>query len=253
MPAKTQIQLKELLDQSFHKYHRLSFIEDDPISIPHRFSKKQDIEISAFWTAMLAWGQRKTIINKATELFELMDNAPYDFIMNHKTADLEPFKKFKHRTFKSEDTTYFIETLQRLYRNYDSLEELFLDSSLEKGMNRFYQTFFLDQPERFRTRKHVAAPLKNSTSKRIVMFLRWMVRQNSEVDFGIWTKIKPSQLFIPFDVHVERVARDLGLLKRKSRDWQTVIELTNNIKKLDGEDPAKYDFSLFGMGVEGVI
>jgi len=244
--------LKVFLDAQFKKYNNRDFIKDDPIQIPHRFSKKQDIEITAFWTAILAWGQRKTIINKATELFERMDYSPHDFICNHSDKDLKKFLNFKHRTFQADDTLYFIHFLKHHYSNNQSLEAAFIDSDnpgVESGLNHFRNYFFSLENHLRRTEKHISAPFKKSTCKRLCMFLRWMVRRDKYgVDFGIWNTIEPSELYMPLDVHVDRVARKCKLLKRKQRDWQSVVELTNNLKKLDPKDPVKYDFALFGYG-----
>jgi uncharacterized protein (TIGR02757 family) len=249
--------LKSFLDEKAEYYNQPSFIKDDPISIPHLFSKKQDIEIMGLWAAMLAWGQRVTIINKCRELVTLMDHAPHDFMINHKESDLKAFLKFKHRTFNSTDALYFIEFFKNYYSGNTSLENAFtknVDSksvNIEQGLINFHELFFSleDYPER--TRKHISSPAKNSACKRLTMFLRWMVRKdNNGVDFGIWKKIKPSQLVCPCDVHVDRAARKLGLITRKQTDWHTAVELTENLKILDPSDPVKYDFALFGLGVE---
>jgi len=248
--------LGNLLEEKYKAYNRPEFIENDPISIPHQFSKKQDIEIIGFWTAMLAWGQRKTIINKSQLLIELMDHAPHDFICNHEESDLKKFLDFKHRTFNATDTLYFIEFFKNYYSNNRSLETAFSrhlkksDETVENALIGFEASFF-DLPNApRRTRKHIATPARKSTCKRLIMFLRWMVRQDkSGVDFGIWKKISPSQLLCPLDVHVDRVARRLGLITRKQRDWKTVLELGERLREFDPNDPAKYDFSLFGIGI----
>ncbi|MES2518035.1 MAG: TIGR02757 family protein [Bacteroidota bacterium] len=248
----------DLLEEKYLQYNQPNFIPNDPVCIPHLFSQKQDIEIMGFWSAVLAWGQRKTIINKCKELIQLMDNSPYDFILNHEESDLKRFLNFKHRTFNATDTLYFIAWFKDFYRNHDSLEEAFLienpviEVNIKQNLINFHERFFSleDFPER--TRKHIATPVRNSSCKRINMFLRWMVRQDDKgVDFGIWTNIKPSQLICPCDVHVDRVARHLGLIKRPKPDWTTAVELTENLKQLDPNDPVKYDFALFGLGVEG--
>lgn len=248
-------ELRDFLNQQVLRFNVPDFIEHDPISIPHRFSKKQDVEITAFWTAILSWGQRKTIINKATELFSLMGNEPHRFITEHSSSDLKGFEQFKHRTFQADDTLYFIEFLKYHYSKNDSLESAFIDKEkegVEAGLNHFRSYFFSLSSHLRRTEKHVSAPFKKSTCKRLNMFLRWMVRKdNAGVDFGLWTEIKPSHLLMPLDVHVERVGRKLGLLKRKQRDWQAVVELTENLKKFDPIDPVKYDFALFGYGLTG--
>jgi uncharacterized protein (TIGR02757 family) len=246
--------LKQFLDQKSELYNRPGFIENDPISVPHLFKKKQDIEIAGFFAATLAWGQRKTIIRKCKELLAMMDNDPHEFILHHTDNDLKRFVDFKHRTFNSTDLLYFIESLRHYYIEYDSLESAFFshpeDETIEKGLIRFHKKFFeLDHPHR--TRKHLPTPERKSTCKRLVMYLRWMVRQDSKgVDFGIWKKISPSQLVCPCDLHVDRVARKLKLIKRKQTDWQTALELTSNLRKFDPTDPVKYDFALFGLGIE---
>ncbi len=248
--------VKNLLDEYVEQYNQIEFIADDPISIPHRFQKPQDIEISGFWVAMLAWGQRVTIINKANELMELMDNAPHDFIVNHQEKDRKAFLQFKHRTFQATDTLYFLEFLQNHYKNHDSLESAFTkhmlptDATTENALIGFHDYFFSLPDFPNRTRKHVATPARKSSCKRLNMFLRWMVRKDKrKVDFGLWTTIKPAQLMIPLDVHVARVASSLGILKRQQRDWRAVAELTNVLREFDAKDPVKYDFALFGHGV----
>jgi uncharacterized protein (TIGR02757 family) len=259
LSVKFNDNLKPLLDEYVERFNRTDFITDDPISIPHRFSKPQDIEITAFWTAILAWGQRKTIINSANRLFEYMDNAPYDFIKNHQEIDRKRFEAFKHRTFQPIDALYFLEFLQQFYQKHDSLETAFarhlnleddFKGNIATALIGFNKDFF-DLPDvPHRTRKHVSTPLSKSTCKRLCMFLRWMVRRDEcGVDFGIWQTIKPAQLLMPLDVHVERHARRLGLLERPQTDWQTVLELTENMRQFDANDPVKYDFALFGMGI----
>ena len=250
----------DLLNEKYELFNQPNFIANDPISIPHQFSKKQDIEITGFIAATLAWGQRKTIINKCNELFNLMDNAPFDFIKNHQDSDLKRFLAFKHRTFNATDTLYFIEFFKDFYAKNDSLENAFIVSlspdnqDIRVGLENFQRVFFSLEDYPTRTHKHVATPARNSSCKRLNMFLRWMVRKdNKGVDFGIWDKIKTSQLVCPCDVHVERVARKLGLITRPKPDWQTAVELTQNLKQLDPNDPVKYDFALFGLGVEGYL
>jgi uncharacterized protein (TIGR02757 family) len=254
--AKQDIRfLKDFLDEKVFTFNRPSFIENDPVSIPHRYSKKEDIEISGLFAAVLAWGQRKTIIRKCEELMERMDHAPHDFILNHSERELKKFLDFKHRTFNSTDTLYFIESLRSLYKQDDSLEHAFFtsvtDRNVEKGLIQFHDLFFQLPDHPHRTKKHLPTPARKSTCKRINMYLRWMVRKdNNGVDFGLWTKISPAQLICPCDVHVDRVARKLKLIKRKQTDWQTALELTENLRRLDPNDPVKYDFALFGLGIE---
>jgi uncharacterized protein (TIGR02757 family) len=249
--------LKFFLDQKADQYNTLSFVERDPIAIPHRFSKLQDIEIMGFWTAILAWGQRPVIIKKALELATLMDNAPHDFVLNHQPNDLKPFLKFKHRTFNDVDTLYFMEFFQAFYKENYSLENAFArhlqpsDLDIEKALIGFHQDFFALPFAPQRTRKHIATPLRKAACKRLCMFLRWMVRHDEQgVDLGLWKQISPAQLVCPCDVHVDRVARKLGLLQRKQTDWLAAQELTQALRQLDPLDPVRYDFALFGLGVE---
>lgn len=255
MRDKALSDVKLFLDEMVKKYNRVDFIEHDPIQIPHLFSRKQDIEIAGFFAATLAWGQRKTIINKCKELMTLMDNDPYSFILHHQESDLKPFLLFKHRTFNATDTLYYIEWLSWYYKNNQSLENAFhitaADETVERGLINFHNLFFSLEDFPQRTKKHLPTPERNSTCKRINMYLRWMVRKDKQgVDFGIWKSISPSQLICPCDVHVDRVARKLKLIKRKPTDWQTALELTSALRKLDPADPVKYDFALFGLGVE---
>lgn len=249
--------LKEFLDSKVEAYNQPGFIALDPISIPHMFSKKQDIEISGFIASILAWGQRKTIINKCIELLAMMDNAPHDFMLNHSENDLKPFLNFKHRTFNDIDTLYFIAFFTWYYRNHESLETAFLqgysqDVNVMDRLLANFHDFFFQLPEApQRTRKHIATPKRKAACKRINMFLRWMVRQDDKgVDFGIWKTILPSQLICPCDLHVDRVGRKLGLITRKQTDWITATELTQKLREFDPADPVKYDFALFGLGVE---
>lgn len=248
--------IKHLLDDLVVQYNRPEFIADDPISIPHRFSRRQDIEIMGFWVAMLAWGQRKTIINKANELIDLMDGAPYEFIIGHEETDRARFADFKHRTFQYTDTLYFLEFFQQYYRQQESLEDAFArfispgSETVAPALSGFHELFFDSPVAAQRTRKHVSTPVRKSSCKRLNMFLRWMVRQDDRgVDFGLWQRIRPDQLLIPLDVHVDRVARRFGLVQRKQTDWLTVLELTERLRTFDPADPVKYDFALFGWGV----
>lgn len=307
--------LRDFLDRQVARYNQPGFIENDPVCIPHLFGRRQDIEIMGFWAAVLAWGQRKTIIAKCRELAGLMDGAPYDFITQHRPSDLKRFLHFKHRTFNATDTLYFIEFFRQHYARSRSLEQAFLEplfagSTVETGfvagsssfaspivsapiasgsaaavpaggrkvvvtaklkaaasttaaseeepveryLNNFRRNFFSLPEFPSRTMKHIPAPERNSACKRMNMFLRWMVRKDENgVDFGIWEKIRPAQLVCPCDVHVERVARKLGLITRPQAGWATAVELTRNLRELDAADPVKYDFALFGMGVSGEI
>lgn len=280
------LELKDFLDLKYSQYNRPDFIENDPICIPHQYSKKQDIEIAAFFAAILAWGQRKTIINKCNDLFNRMDNAPYDFMLHHGDQDLKRLLGFKHRTFNDTDLLYFVSFFYQHYQQSDSLETAFLSPAdhfrteyltaasapgsrqnssptcllpeievtiprIERALNYFRSYFFSLPDFPGRTIKHVSSPMQKSTCKRLNMFLRWMVRKdNMGVDFGVWNNLKPADLICPCDVHVDRVARRLGLIERKQTDWRTAVELTNELLKFDPSDPVKYDFALFGLGVE---
>lgn len=280
-------QLKDFLDFKVTQYNRPNFIANDPICIPHQYTLKQDIEIAAFFAAILAWGQRKTIINKCNELFSRMDNQPYAFMRHHGDDDLKGLLGFKHRTFNDTDLLYFVSFFKQHYQQTATLESAFLpqkqiitsaklpamgthkktikdssspstlahfegiDFTAEKALNHFRSYFFSLPDFPHRTIKHISSPLQKSTCKRLNMFLRWMVRKdNCGVDFGLWDTIKPSVLICPCDVHVDRVARKLGLINRKQTDWLTAVELTQKLLQFDASDPVKYDFALFGLGVE---
>lgn len=244
--------LKKFLDQKVEHYNRPSFIKDDPICIPHLFTKKQDIEIASFFAAIFSWGNRTTIINKSKELMHRMDNSPYEFIKNHTSKDLKKLKGFKQRTFNDDDLYYFVESLHHHYSKYNSLEEAFFPNkelTTEQALTHFKKYFFSLEHLR-RTEKHISSPLQRSTCKRLNMFLRWMVRKDDKgVDFGIWKTVLPSKLICPIDLHVARVAKRLGLLKRKQIDWLAAVELTDALRQLDDKDPVKYDFALFNLGI----
>lgn len=248
--------LAEFLKAKVAQYNQPSFIAADPVSIPHLFSKQQDIEIAGFFAAIFAWGNRATIINKSKELLALMDNAPLDFCLNAGENKLKRLLAFKHRTFTATDLLYFVEFFKFHYTQYNSLETAFTlqlqpgDETVENALNGFYQYFFSLPDVPARTRKHIASPAKNSSCKRLNMFLRWMVRNdNNGVDMGIWKKISPAQLVCPLDLHVVRVARHFNLISRKQADWSAALELTTYLRTLDARDPVKYDFALFALGV----
>jgi TIGR02757 family protein len=249
----TKAELKEFLDAKVLEYNHPRFLEDDPLQIPHRFTKKEDIEISAFLSSTIAWGNRKSIINNASKLMDLMDHAPHDFVMGHQPEDLDKLSHFVHRTFNGIDLGYFVTSLQNIYANHSGLEGIFTvhqqQDSMQPAISKFKEIFF-ELPHETRTAKHVSDPLKGSAAKRINMFLRWMVRDNSTgVDFGLWKDISPSKLSCPLDVHTGNVGRKLKLLKRKQSDAKALAELDKNLRKLDPNDPVKYDFALFGLGV----
>lgn len=251
-------ELKLFLDEKVNQFNQSSFIEQDPISIPHQFSKKEDIEIMGFFIALLSWGQRKTIIAKGHELISKFQEMPFEFIMNGSPKDWKASSSFVHRTFNGADLLTLLAFLRQQYLQWGSLENAFFrdledeqQSKVEAGLNRFYEAFIQFPGHLPRTRKHLASPAKKSACKRLNMYFRWMVRKDDrKVDFGIWDKISPAELICPCDLHVDRVARQLGLISRKNTDWHTALELTENLKKLDATDPVKYDFALFGLGVE---
>jgi len=254
-PKKTKngtLDLKQFLDLKLKQFNNPDFIGSDPVSIPHLFHKKQDIEIAGFFASIFAWGKRSTIINKTKSLMELMDNAPFQFCTQHELKELKRFMDFRHRTFNPTDLLYFIAFLKYHYASHTSLETAFTmhGHTIEEMLIGFHNYFFSIEDAPVRTRKHIATPQRNSSCKRLNMYLRWMVRKDkSGVDFGIWEKISPAELICPLDVHVARVARRLGLLKRKQTDWQAALELTAQLRMLDKKDPVKYDFALFGLGI----
>lgn len=250
-------QLKYFLDKKVDEYNRPSFIERDPIAIPHIFSQKQDIEIAGFFAALFAWGNRTIIINKSRDLLQRMGNQPYQFILNHSEKDRKVFFGFKHRTFQDGDILFLMEFLQQHYKRFASLEDAFLlppenqqpVDVQENRLRHFYQYAF-SFPHLARTEKHIATPAKNSACKRLNMYLRWMVRKDSQsVDFGLWSRIQASDLMVPLDVHVTRVAKKLQLLDNEKANWGQTLNLTNALRNLDPKDPVKYDFALFGLGV----
>ena len=253
-------EIHQLLDQKVKQYNHIEFIEKDPICIPHLFTKQQDIEIAGFFAAIFAWGNRTTIINKSKELLERMDNAPFAFCTQHQDKDLKKLLGFAHRTFNDTDLLYCIEFFKQHYSKNESLENAFFKNerigsinntiAVEKSLIHFQDYFFSLEDAPARTKKHISSPVSGSTCKRLNMFLRWMVRKDKQgVDFGIWKKIRPADLIMPIDVHVARVSRGLGIVKRMQTDWQTAIELTNYCRTLDPKDPVKYDFALFSLGV----
>ncbi|MGG7035103.1 MAG: TIGR02757 family protein [Flavobacterium sp.] len=245
-------ELKDFLDSKVIKYNTVDFIEPDPISVPHRYSLKEDIEISGFLASSIAWGNRKMITKNAHKMMDLLGNSPYDFVMSHEEYQLERLEGFVHRTFNSEDFKYFIKALQHIYTNRGGLETIFIENqseaSLQQAIYSLHSAFFeITHPER--TKKHVANPQKGSVAKRINMYLRWMIRKDTAgVDLGIWD-ISPSKLSCPLDVHSGNIARKLGLITRSQNDIKALAELDTQLRLLDPNDPVKYDFALFGLGI----
>ncbi len=253
---KNRKAIVDFLNRKQEEYNRPSFITADPISVPHRYSLQADIEIAGLFAAVFAWGNRTTIINKSLELLQHMGGHPYEFIVNHSESDRKRFLDFAHRTFNTTDLLYFLDFLQAHYRVHPSLETAFLkglrrgDENVEGALNGFHDYFFGLEEAPARTRKHIAAPHRGSTCKRLNMYLRWMVRKDRRgVDFGCWKKIRPSQLVIPLDLHVVRVSQRLGILEREAVDWKAALAVTEWLKELDPNDPVKYDFALFALGV----
>ncbi len=245
-------ELKEFLDEKVVQYNTQNFIKSDPIQIPHQFSKKEDIEIIGFLVATIAWGKREMIIRNAHKMVDLLGNSPYDFVMNHTANDLDTFNGFVHRTFNADDFRFFITSLKNIYENHNGLEAVLNTNNTDNyqiAIHHFKQIFF-EIPHQKRTQKHVSDPLKGSASKRINMFLRWMVRNDTTgVDLGIWKTHNPAHLHCPLDVHAGNVARKLGILTRKQNDWKALTELDITLRAFDKNDPVKYDFALFGLGI----
>ncbi len=242
---------KEFLDEKAKLYESPEFIKNDPVKILHQFNKKEDIEISGFLTSTISWGNRKTIIKNSQKIIEILDNSPYEFITNHEEKDLKKINGFVHRTFNSDDLKYFIKSLKNIYLNYAGLESLFykniIDNNLQESIHHFKKIFFELKHDK-RTRKHLPDPFNGSAAKRLNMFLRWMVRSpKNGVDFGIWKKIKSSQLSCPLDIHSGKIARKLGLIKRRQNDQKSLKQLDLNLRLYDPLDPVKYDFALFGL------
>lgn len=246
--------IKELLEEKYLQFNTTAFIETDPISIPHQFSKKEDIEISALLVATIAWGQRVSIINNGNKLMRLMNDEPHDFILNFSKKDAQRFEAFVHRTFNATDCIFFLNSLKNIYKKHNGLEAAFSKNSnaSEKDIKNAivnFRTLFLEPPHLSRSEKHISNPMAKSSAKRLCMFLRWMVRKDKRgVDFGLWNSISPSQLCLPLDLHTGNVSRKLGLLTRTQNDWQAVEEITSVLRTFDKKDPIRYDFSLFGLG-----
>lgn len=245
-------EVKDFLDEKVDLYNRPSFIEDDPISIPHLYTRKEDIEISGFLTATIAWGNRKMILRNSARMMEILEDSPFEFIMDSSDCELDQAIRFVHRTFNMVDLAYFLKALRHIYKIKGGLEKIFethkTSDSLQPAIHELNKIFF-ELPHEKRTERHVSDPYKGSAAKKINMFLRWMVRKdNKGVDFGIWESISPSILSCPLDVHSGNVARKLGLLSRKQNDAKAVAELDRVLRSFDSEDPVKYDFALFGLG-----
>ncbi|WP_347839655.1 TIGR02757 family protein [uncultured Draconibacterium sp.] len=249
----TNHELKDFLNEKVEKYNQPEFIETDPIQVPKAFSEKENIEISGFLTATIAWGNRAAIIKNALQLMHLLDNQPYDFVLNASEKEIKHLQKFVHRTFNGNDCIYFIRSLRNIYKNHGGLQTVFENGyknghAVKSALEHFYSVFFETEGER--TRKHISNVVKGASGKRLNMYLRWLCRNDkSGVDFGLWNGIPQSALMLPLDVHTGNVGRKLGLLNRKSNDWKAVEEITATLCEFDPNDPIKYDFALFGLGV----
>lgn len=250
--------ISSLLNKKVKQYNKIDFIESDPISIPHMFTRKEDIEISGFLTSVISWGRRTAIIKSAHQLMELMDNSPYEFLINSDESEFKRFANFVYRTFNSDDCLFLVTALRNIYLRADSLESIATKAYNQSG-NIFgvivgLRKAILQTAHLKRSEKHLANPESGSAAKRVNMYLRWMIRSDEGgVDFGIWKNIPQSILMCPLDVHSGNVARKLGLLSRKQNDWKAVEELTAQLRTFDPDDPVVYDYALFGMGVfEGV-
>lgn len=251
---ENHLEIKQLLDSRVLEYNQLEFIETDPIQIPHRFTKKEDIEIAGFLTATISWGQRKSILKSANSMMEQMENSPYDFIMQSDISDWQDLSEFKHRTFNGKDCLFFLSSLRNIYKEHGGLEKVFtngyfIDENIYSSL-KYFREVFLSIPHEQRVKKHLSDVKANSAAKRLNMFLRWMVRSDeNSVDFGIWKNIPASALMLPLDTHSGNVARELGLLHRTQNDWKAVEEITSILRTFDPLDPIKYDYALFGIGV----
>ncbi len=252
---KTDSEMKAYLDAMADRYNNPDFIEYDPISVPHRYSLKEDIEIAGLLAATISWGDRRVIVRNGHKMLDLLGESPYDFVMSYKAGQLKSLDGFVHRTFNHDDLKYFIRALRHIYKMHGGMEKIFTlhadTSSLQPAIHKFKRIFF-EIPHPQRTAKHIPDPFKGSAAKKMNMLLRWLIRKDSKgVDFGIWQSVSPSILSCPLDVHSGNIARQLGLLKRKQNDAKAVSELDNELRKLDPEDPVKYDFALFGLGISG--
>jgi len=249
----TPSELKEFLDEKADYYNQNSFIETDPISIPHSFSRKEDVEIIGFLVAIIAWGNRKSIIKNGWKLVELMENQPLEFITNYKTGQLRD-SNFVHRTFNSEDLDFFLSAISKIYQKEGGMENAFNPSLNTKEKISEFRKLFLETEHLNRSEKHLANPIKGSSAKRINMYLRWMIRNDKKgVDFGIWNQHEMSDLYVPLDVHTGISARKLGLISRKANDWKSLEEMMFHLKSFCPDDPCKYDFALFGLSVDKVF
>lgn len=247
--------IKDLLEQKYLEYNTAAFADSDPVQIPRSFLLKEDIEIAAFLTATIAWGNRAGVIKSGRKMMDIMGNSPYDFIMSHSETDLEKFENFVHRTFQPVDMKTFVRGMKHIYSNHGGLERIFADNAkdgfLHHAIHEFKKKFF-EIEHLPRTTKHIADPMKNSShAKRIHLFLKWMVRPEGGVDIGIWKTIPTSVLSCPLDVHTGRVGRHLGLITTAQDNLKSLGQLDMALRRFDAEDPAKYDVALFGLSKEG--
>ena len=249
--------IKDLLDIEATRINNVDFIADDPVQFPRRYDILQDIEIASILSATIAWGNRKMICNNCNKMLNLMDNQPYNYVMEQGYEELPDMNI--HRTFFSCNLKYYLRGLNKIYTKYGSLHDFaktislstveFPSWKLVEEMNKV----LIDANNGAKDSRCLPNNLDNTALKRINMALRWLVRDDGIVDMGVWNVIKPSQLFIPLDVHVGNVSRNLGLLNRNANDKKATIELTNTLRQMRPEDPIWYDFALFGIGINNKI
>lgn len=251
-------ELKELLERLCDKYNRPEFIEGDPISVPHRYAGRADREVAGFFAATIAWGNRKAIVTSGHRMMRCMDDAPADFVRNASERELAALSAYVHRTFNGGDLRDFVLALRRMQELYGGIGAFFesryeATRSIPAVFAEFRREFFAcDHAPR--CEKHLSSVEKGAACKRLCMYLRWMVRRDDRgVDFGEWTRIPMSALYIPLDVHAGNMARALGLLARRQNDWRAVEEVTRALRGFDAADPVRYDFSLFGAGIDGYL
>ena len=251
-------ELHELLETLHDRYNRPEFIEADPISIPHSFECQEDREIAGFLAATIAWGNRKAIVKSARRMVEMMDNAPFDFTMNASAEDLQPLLRYVHRTFNGQDFTDFILALRGLCSKWGSVGEavqgLYEREGSIQGVLAELRREFFEVEHSPHCEKHLSSIAKGASCKRLNMYFRWFVRHDERgVDFGEWRRVPMSALYLPLDVHTGNMGRALGLLRRRQSDWKATVEITESLREFDAEDPVRFDFSLFGAGIDGFL
>lgn len=251
-------ELRGLLERLWDVYDRPEFIACDPISVPHRFTDRADREIAGFFAATIAWGNRKSIVANGHRMMRCMDDAPADFVRNASDRELAQLERFVHRTFNGGDLRDFVLALRRMELLYGGIGAFFESRYLGCGDLRTvladFRTEFFAAEHAPRCEKHLSSIAKGAACKRLCMYLRWMVRRDDRgVDFGLWTRIPMAALYLPLDVHAGDTGRTLGLLRRRQNDWRAVEEITQALRGYDAADPVRFDFALFGAGIDGMI